>query len=185
MSTRLVLSAAALLVWIAAPLRAQTVSLSTNILEYANLGTINVEASCGVARHWTVSAGARYNPFSFGEGEEEVASRQRSIMAGARYWPWHVFSGWWMSGKLRYQEYNVGGPLFPEAVQGDRYGGGVAGGYTYMVGRHFNLDFGLGFWAGYDVYTSYRCLHCGKITGSGSKYFILPDDFIISLSYIF
>lgn len=185
MSTRLVLSAAALLVCIAAPLRAQTVSLSTNILEYANLGTLNVEASCGVARHWTVSAGARYNPFSFGEGEEEVASRQRSIMAGARYWPWHVFSGWWMSGKLRYQEYNSGGPVFKEAVQGDRYGGGIAGGYTYMVGRHINLEFGIGLWAGYDVYTSYRCLNCGKITGQGSGYFILPDDFMVSLSYVF
>ena len=45
--------------------KAQRFTLSTNILEYANLGTLNLDASFGVAQKWSVVAGVRYNPFSF------------------------------------------------------------------------------------------------------------------------
>ncbi len=179
---KLVLAAAGLLLYLMAD--GQEYSVSTNILDYADMGTMNIEAACGVARHWTVTAGLRYNPFSFGEGQEERADMQRSVSAGARYWPWHIFSGWWMSGKLRYQEYRFGGPGFPYSAQGDRYGGSLSGGFTYMVGNHFNVEAGIGVWAGYDRYTAFRCLHCGRITGQGSKYFVLPDDFLLSISYI-
>lgn len=163
----------------------QELSLSTNVLDYANLGTLNAELSCGVARHWTVAAGVRYNPFRYGEGDGEKANCQRSFELGARYWPWHIYSGWWMSGHMRGQEYNVGGIRSSESVEGERYGGGLSMGYTYMIGRHFNLDVGAGFWAGYDIYTSYRCPHCGRIVDSGRKIFILPNDFLLSFAYIF
>ena len=42
-------------------------SISTNVAGYANLLTLNAEASVPVARHWTLNAGAKYNPFSFGK----------------------------------------------------------------------------------------------------------------------
>lgn len=175
--------AAALLLGVMA--RGQELSVSTNLVGYANLGTLNMEAACGVARHWTVTAGLRYNPFTFGEGEEELANMQRSVSAGARWWPWHIYSGWWMAGKLRYQEYNFGGQRYSGASQGDRYGGSISGGFAYMIGKHFNVDLGVGLWAGYDRYVNYKCLHCGRITGQGGKYFVMPDDFSLSFSYIF
>ena len=46
-------------------------SVSTNILDYARLGTVNVDASYGLSRHWSILAGARYNPFTFNEGDPE------------------------------------------------------------------------------------------------------------------
>lgn len=165
--------------------RAQEFSVSTNVVDYANFGTLNVEASYGLARHWTLDAGVKYNPFSFGEGEDLKLNRQRSISAGARYWPWHIFSGWWLYGAMRYQEYNFGGVLSPQTSEGDRYGGSLGGGYTYMINPHFNLDFGLGIWAGYDVYTSYACQTCGRKVDSGEKFFILPSDIILALTFIF
>ena len=87
---------------------ARNFALSTNVLGYADLGTLNLEASYGVARHWSVNAGLRYNPFSYGSGENSVCRKQRSVSAGARYWPWHVYSGWWVSSEMRYQEYSHG-----------------------------------------------------------------------------
>ena len=37
-------------------------SVSTNILDYVRLATLNVDASYALSRHWSVLAGARYNP---------------------------------------------------------------------------------------------------------------------------
>lgn len=164
---------------------AQNFALSTNVLDYINLGTINMEASYGIARQWTVSAGLKYNPFSYGSGNGEFADRQRSLDAGARYWPWHIYSGWWMAGKLKWQEYSTGGFTSTETSEGDRFGGSLGAGYTFMLNSHLNLDIGMGLWGGYDIYTAYACQHCGKVTDSGEKFFVLPNDILLTISYIF
>ena len=168
-------------------LRAQNIALSTNIAGYANWGTLNLEASCSVARQWTVNAGVKYNPFSFKAGEDEhpVNNRQRLLAAGTRFWPWHVYSGWWIAGKVQYQEYNLGGITSAETTEGDRIGFGATVGYTYMLAKHFNLEFGLGGWVGADFYSVYECPVCGLTVDSGRKGFILPNDIIVAISYIF
>ena len=92
---------------------------------------------------------------------------------------------WWLAGKVQYQEYNSGGLVSRKTYEGDRYGAGFSGGYSYMVGKHFNIDFGLGFWSGMDVYKKYSCPVCGVTEDTGSKFFFLPSDVIIALSYVF
>ena len=101
---------------------AQEISLSTNLADYAG------GAAYGFARHWSAGAGIKYNPFSFGRGEEESMLRQRLISAGTRWWPWHIFSGWWMGAKLQYQEFAQGGIVSSETTEGDRFGGGISAG---------------------------------------------------------
>jgi len=184
MMKRLILSLA-LLAAASGALAAQEVSVSTNVADYLAGGTLNLEAAYGFARHWSVSAGAKYNPFSFGEGEDELLLRQRSFSAGARWWPWHIYSGWWMGAKLQYQEFGEGGLTDPRTMEGDRYGGGLSAGYSRMLGKHFNLDFGLGLWGGYTEYTLYQCQTCGRRLSSGSGVFLLPNDFILAVNYIF
>lgn len=181
-------AAASLLLLAAGSAAAQDLSVSTNVLGYVNLGTLNMDASLGFARHFSAEAGFRYNPFTF-KGRQGVAdtmqSRQRTVSAGVRYWPWHIHSGWWLSGKAQYQEYNVGGLTEAETHEGDRYGAGVTGGYTYMVSPHFNVEFGLGIWTGYEKFTVYQCPTCGKIVDTGEKRFFLPNDALIGLVYVF
>lgn len=164
---------------------AQNRSFSTNFADCANYGTINFEGSYGMSRHWSVNAGVKYNPFTFGEGESAVLSRQRLLSAGARYWPWHIFSGWWLGGKIQYQEFARGGFGTPETREGDRYGASAYGGYSKMLGRHFNLDLGFGFWTGYSTWTTYACQRCGAIKEKGRGVFLLPNDLIIALAYVF
>ena len=43
----------------------QKTSLSTNVAQYANLLTLNLEASYAFDRHWSARAGFRYNPFEY------------------------------------------------------------------------------------------------------------------------
>lgn len=165
---------------------AQRFNVSTNILEYANLGTLNLDASCGVARKWSIGLGVRYNPFSFESEKKGVFyNRQQSYSFGARYWLWHVNSGWWMGSKIRYQEYSSGGWRSSGAEEGDRYGVGLYGGYSYMILPHLNLEFGLGLWTGGARYRTYSCPVCGITESAGDKMFILPDDLMIALAYVF
>ena len=102
-------------------LRAQKFSLAVNLLECAHLGTLNLDASYALGRHWSLTAGARYNPFTFNAGDpaNQFQSRQQSYALGARLWPWHILSGWWFAGKGRWQEYNVGGILSPQTREVD------------------------------------------------------------------
>ena len=160
--------------------------LSANLLDYARLGTMNMDFSYAVSKHWSLVAGARYNPFTFRQGmDDQFQYRQQSYFLGARFWPWHIWSGWWFAGKIRYQEYNKGGLLSPETEEGDRFGTGLYAGYTHMLTPSLNLEFGVGLWGGVALYDRYSCPSCGLTTDSGTKYFLLPDDFMISLVYVF
>lgn len=165
---------------------AQRFSLSTNLVDYANFGTLNLEASYGIARNWSVGAGVRYNPFRFeNSGRDVFYNRQHSWSVGARYWLWHLGSGWWFGSKLRYQQYSVGGLLSEGSEEGDRYGLGMYAGYSYMILPHFNIEFGLGMWGGAGSYKAFSCPVCGLTTGEGNKMFLLPDDVLLSLVYVF
>ena len=166
---------------------AQTFSVSTDLLGYARLGTMNLDASYAMSRRWSLTAGVRYNPFTFrkGDPERQFQSRQQSYAVGVRMWPWHTWTGWWFAGKLRYQEYNMGGIVSPKTEEGDRIGGGLYAGYTHMLSSHFNIEFGVGMWSGMAWCRQYSCPVCGLTTDSGRKFFVLPDDVMISLAYVF
>ena len=156
---------------------AQELSFSMNFLDYAKTGSANLEASYGFSRHWTLSAGVKYNP---GGG-----MRQQLYSLGGRYWPWHIYSGWWLSGKMQYQEFNEVSAPGRDTSEGDRYGAGIAGGYSKMLGKHLNLDLGIGLWTGYSRYVTYACPSCGRVVDGGDKIFVLPNDLMVALSYIF
>jgi len=166
---------------------AQKSSVSTNVLDWSSLGTMNGGFSYSLSRHWSVTADVKYNPFSYDKGasHKRMQAKQQSYSAGTRYWPWHIYSGWWISGRIRYQEYNFGGVFSVKTSEGDRFGGGFGLGYTHMIHPHFNLELGAGLWGGYETYVTYACPVCGATIGKGSKFFILPSDAIFALAYVF
>jgi len=164
---------------------AQKWSVSTNAVEWANLGTINLEASAAVGRHATVGVGAKYNPWVFGGEDKQLQNKQRTAYVLGRWWPWFIYSGWWFGGKAQWSEYSQGGIFSRETEEGDAYGAGLSAGYTLLLKKNLNLEFSAGFWGGYKTYTVYACPTCGRIVDSGAKAFILPDNVAISLMFIF
>ena len=176
-----------LLILSAVAARGQQLSVSTNAAGYLNLGGLNGEVGLSLGHHLSLSATATYNPWSFGSEERGyLQNRQRNFSLGVRYWPWHTYAGWWVSLKGQYREYNRGGLFGKElSEEGDAWGGGLTVGYALMLSRHFNLDFGLGAWAGATAYTQYACPRCGRILASGNKAFLKPDEMIASIVYLF
>ena len=167
--------------------RAQRWALSTNVPDYVALGTLNIRGDAGVSQHWSVNSSMKYNPWTFhaGDIESQMENRQLTIAAAARYWPWNVFSGWWVESGLQYQEYNRGGISKPETEEGDAFGLKLAAGYTLMLYKNFNVDFGLGLWGGSKIFKVYDCPSCGRIKDRGTKGFVRPNELIVALAYIF
>lgn len=168
---------------------AQKVSVSTNLLNWADLGTINAEMSYAPGRHITINLQGEYNNWSFGSVEKgnPFQDRVRGGALGVRWWLWNVFSGWWIGIDGRVQEYNRGGFFGKkDTEEGFAYGGGLSVGYSLMLSRHWNLDFGIGGWCGLTQYTTYACPRCGTIVDSGRKFFVMPSSNTqISFVYIF
>ena len=164
---------------------AQKFSFSTNFVDYINLGTLNFEASYALSRHFTIDSGVKYNPFSFGNKKKRMQNKQQTYYVGTKFWPWYVYSGWWFSSDIRYQEYSKGGICCPKTTEGDRFRIGLGAGYSYMLTTHLNITFGFSVWTGYDKFKRYDCPVCGITLVKGRRLFFLPEDIIISLVYVF
>ena len=149
---------------------AQDWAVSYNLGGLADSGLLNASASMTMSRHWSMSAGLK---------------KQRMLTLGARYWPGRVYSGWWMSGAAQYQEYNNLNKGNNDTSEGDRIGASFSAGYSYMLTPWLNVEFGLGFWGGYDKFKVYDCSTCGVIVDRGWRAFLSPEDVIIALSIIF
>ena len=167
--------------------RAQNWSVSTNVLDYVSLGTMNAEVSAGVGRRVTIEASARVNPWTFHKGDpsRQMQNRHQTYALGMRYWPWHIYSGWWISADGQYQEYNRGGIISQKTEEGDAFGLSAGAGYSLMLHEKLNLDFGVTLWAGQKTFISYACPSCGRITDKGSKWFVTPNEIRVAIQYIF
>ncbi len=176
-------------------------TVAVNAGDVIELGTLGLEGSVAAGQHWSVHAGAKVNPWTFGRADafydwfqepnpDQLQDRKQVYAVGARWWPWNVYSGWWLSGKLQYQEYSRGGARFPAWLgmkneEGDAFGAALAGGYSLMIKEHWNVDFGFGVWGGWTKFTAFACPACGKVVGQGGKGFFLPNELILSLVYVF
>ncbi len=167
-------------------LLAQKVHISTDLLGYANFGTINGEIGLALSRHFSVYMNGEYNPFEYKlSGPGQINNRRVSAAFGGKYWPWHIYSGWFLSGQAGWIKYNVGGLFSRTTYEGWAGGITLAGGYALMLGPDINMEFGAGVMAGYADYIKYACPSCGKVSGAGKRLFIAPDNVIVQLSYIF
>ena len=166
---------------------AQKVSISTNTLTWVNFGTANLEASVSVSKHFTIFAGAKYNPWEIRtKSQVTLMNQQTAGYLGAKYWPWHVYSGWWIGAKAQYQDFTEAGLWTQNLLKGQAAGLGLSAGYSIMITPHINLDLGLGGWGGRVLkYTGYKDLGGIEVDQSGSRNFIFLDNIIVAFAYIF
>ena len=186
MKKRLIVILAALL-GCAFSASAQRYAVSTNIPDWAFLGTMNAKGEIAINNNWSLQAGARYNPWTFNAGnpDKQMEDRKLTLGANVRAWPWTVFTEWYISGGVQWEQYNRGGIWGRKTEEGDAYGLTFGAGYTFMVKEHFNIEAGIGGWAGLKNYRTYRCPYCGRMEEEGRKFFILPNEITIALVYVF
>ena len=166
---------------------AQKVSVSTNMLEWGNFGTMNADVGVSISQHFSLFAGGRYNPWSFqAKSSMPIYNKQTTGYVGVRYWPWYVWSGWWVSAKVRYTQFSETGVLRPKLFEGRSIGAGLAFGYTWMLSEHFNIEVGGGAWAGRHLeFAQYRTVRSMELQDSGPRNFAFIDEMSLSLMYVF
>ena len=168
--------------------QAQKVSVSTNLFDWANFATVNLEVGVSVHQHFSIQAGSRYNPWKFKTQKLGLPlyNNQTTAYAGFRYWPWYVFSGWWIGAQAQYTDYKETGIWRHALDTGKAIGGCLSFGYTLMLHEKLNLEFGAGMWAGrrYEN-VLYCCPDCMQVRESGPGNFVALNDISISLMYVF
>ena len=169
---------------------AQLWSIQTNVLDWAALGTINAEVGLSLSQHFSLVAGGRYNPWEFTTHNPEaiVRNQQKAVYLGFRYWPWYVNSGFWIAAKAQYMPSFSNTGIWRAALKEGKngIGGALSAGYTFMLSKHFNLEAGIGGWAGvFQEYGFYSSPQKTFVREEGRKSFIYPDQISLSLVYVF
>jgi len=175
-------------------------TMSTNLVDWGWFFTPNIEAQYSVASHFSVEAQAKFNAWTYNNDSYDKRNRQarQEYSLGARWWPWYVYSGWWVGAKAQYQQYSRR-PFdnIYQKEEGDAVGVAFSGGYSLQIKSWFNIDFGLGFWTGgkwYKVYqsTDRACPACGRridynegSDAPSSAFFFLPNEITIALMFVF
>lgn len=122
--------------------------ISTNLYDWADYGTINFGFGYVLGRHFSLDLGAKYNDWQFKTNDHVgyTMHKQKTASVGVRYWPWYVFSGWWIAAKGQYSDTTTNGAI--QFTSKKALGAGLSTGYTLMITKKFNIEFGAGFWGG-------------------------------------
>lgn len=157
-------------------------AVSTNIPTWALLGTINADIHYRTASHWSLEAGARYNPFTYMRGSErQTQLRQLTPYIGIRYWADTAFEGWYFASGLICSEYSVSYPPKEWFFDGDLAGIGFKLGYNRPVNGRLALSLGAGMAAAYHNTTYYCGPVCGRIYDKREGIALFPFEATLSI----
>lgn len=168
-------------------------AVKTNLLYDATL-TANAGIEAGIAPRWTFDLSGNYNAWPVNGHKWKHAM----VQPEARYWFCDRFAGHFVGAHVLGGIYNVGqiknnlkflgtdfSKLTDNRYQGWAVGAGVAYGYAYILGQHWNLEFELGFGYVYSQYDQFECVNCGRKIGEGDHHYIGPTKAAVNLVFVF
>ena len=171
-----------LLLFVVQWVSAQQVTLSNNLLYDAWL-TPNLRMDVRLSPHWSVGLTAGYRPWPT---DDQTTKKWKHLLLApdVRYWTDSVNVHHFFGVNLIYSHYNVADVKFPfglwksvrdERRQGDLGAIGAYYGYSWPLGRFWNLEAHIGAALGYTKFDRYECGHCGTKIGTKHKIFVLPQ----------
>lgn len=161
---------------------AQQVTISNNLLYDAWL-TPNLRMGVRLAPHWSMGVTAGYRPWPT-DDHKSKKWKHLLVSPDLRYWTDSVNVHHFFGVNLIYSHYNVADVKFPfglyksvrnERRQGDLGALGVYYGYSWPLGRHWNIEALIGVAVGYTKYNRYECGECGTKIGEDKKWFAMPQ----------
>lgn len=175
--------------------KAQKAAVKTNLL-YDAFMNVNLGVEFALAPKWTLDLSGDFNGWTLSHGRRW---KHWLVQPEARYWLCDRFAGHFFGLHAHGGQFNVGGlknsisflgtdfsQLSDKRFQGWFVGGGVTYGYAWILGRHFNLEAGLGVGYSYARYDRYRCAGCGKKEADGkAHHYVGPTKAFVNLVYTF
>ncbi len=174
---------------------AQDINVKTNVLADAFLN-VNAGVEIGLAPRWTLDVAGYYNGWTLSHDRKW---KHWMVQPEARYWFCDRFVGHFVGLHALGGQYNIGGlknsfsflgtdfsKLSDRRYQGWMAGAGLAYGYSWMLGKRWNLEAEIGVGYVYTRYDSYPCAKCGtKIEKDKAGHYIGPTKAAINLVYSF
>ena len=173
--------------------KSQNVAIKTNLL-YDATATVNLGVEVGLAPRWSLDLSGNYNQWSINQRKWKHWLAQPE----ARYWFCDALAKHFLGFHALGGEFNVGNipnnvkllgkdlsRLGDTRYQGWAVGAGVAYGYAFVLGRHWNLELELGVGYAYLNYDRYSCQGCKRKVGSGDRHYVGPTKAAVNLVYVF
>ncbi len=163
-------------------LEAQNVTISNNLLYDAWL-TPNLRVGLRLAPHWSVGVTGGYRPWPT-DDHKSKKWKHLLVSPSVRYWTDSVNVHHFFGVNLIYAHYNIAEVKFPfglykgfrnERRQGDLGALGAFYGYSWPLGRHWNIEALVGAAVGYTKYDRYECGECGSKIGEKNRWFVIPQ----------
>ena len=161
---------------------AQNVTLSNNLLYDAMLTpNLNIGYAPDSTTHWSYGLTVGFNPWPRGNLTKHKW-RHLLLSPEVRYWKNTLKVGHFFGANFIYSHFNAGYTDFviykgvkSERRQGDLVALGAFYGYSWVLGRHWNLEALIGVAVGYAKYDRYACGHCGTKISDESNLFLMPQ----------
>lgn len=173
---------------------AQDVAVKTNLFADAFLSP-NLGMEIGLAPRWSLDVSGQFNAWTL---SHDRRWKHWLVQPEARYWLCTALGGHFLGFHALTGQYNVGhidtGFKFPGTdfshFKGHRYQGwfgglGVAYGYSWLLGKHWNLEAELGFGWAYTRFDRFECAGCGRRSGKGHHNYVGPTKAAVNLVYVF
>ena len=173
--------------------KGQDVGLKTNLLSDGFLSP-NLGIEVGLAPRWTLDLSGQVNFWDVNRHKWKHWLAQPE----ARYWFCDRFSRHFLGFHALGGQFNIGNiknnvkflgvdysPLTDHRYQGWAVGAGVAYGYAFILGRHWNLELELGVGYAYLKFDKFECVECGRKVGDNDRHYIGPTKAAVNLVYVF
>ena len=170
--------------------KAPIVGLKTNIPYWAT-ATFNAGLEFRLAKKWSLDIEAGLNPF---DGKNDDGSYDRSLKhfrlhPEVRYWFCEAFNGHFVGLHVPYLIYNIA-DIKILGTEGERHQGwgtgvGLSYGYSWLLGKHWNIEATVGVGYLYLESDRYPCTNCGTQQEVKKKHYVGPTQAAVNLIYVF
>lgn len=173
--------------------RGQHIAVKTDLLSDAFLN-VNLGLEAGLAPHWSLDLSGQYNGWTVDGHKWKHWFAQPEL----RYWfcdcmlghfvGVHALGGQYNFGNLKNHINFLGSDLSrltDYRYQGWAIGGGVAYGYAFILGQHWNLELELGVGYLYTEFDKFECKDCGRKVDTDNHHYVGPTKTAINLVYLF
>lgn len=177
-----------MLIWAIFTVRAQKVTLKTN-LAYLATSTPNLAMEFATGGKHSLSLGGGWEPWQFSATKK---LKHWLVQPEWRYWTCETFNGHFFGFHALGGQFNAGGIKLPfglfSSLRDNRYqgwavGGGLSYGYQWVVSPRWNVELSIGVGFLYVDYKKYGCLECGKPAEKSHLNYFGPTKAGISLVY--